>query len=149
MLKNVTRLSLSLFILFSSLSSLTYAGKNTEAFTSSENDHESGKVTLKMIRDADPSFFANDLEHEKNKMGKLSYSLASEKPEKFSSTSPSVVFLRPYVNINENYVDTTVIYTGNGYKVRLNLIIPMNLLSEYGKIFLETMAKEVGRFKAP
>lgn len=134
--------TLTAFALLSSFSVLAHAGK-TEIlnFSSSEKDPETGKVIMKMIRKANPSYFRRDAEHRKNREGKPAYSLYSHGQGE-SQGNKGVSYHSTTVNLKKGSTETSLNYEANGYTMILELKMSGKLLTEEGKVFFCNRAKE-------
>ena len=139
--------TLSAFVLLSSFASLACAGKNEIlGFSSSVSDPETGKVIMKMIRKANPSYFRRDAEHRKNRQGKLAYTLTSNGQGEGPTSPSKVTYSFTSVNLKTGTTKTSPfyegLYEGNSYRLILELEMSGKLLTDKGKTFFERRAKE-------
>jgi hypothetical protein len=139
--------TISALTILSSLSSLAYAGK-TEIlrFSSSEQDPETGKAIMKMIRKANPSYFHRDAEQRTNRQGKPAYTLWSNGQGEGPTSHPKVTYSSTSVNLKEGFTETSLWYMGSGYRLTLELKMSGKLLTDKGKAFFCKRAKENGTF---
>lgn len=134
--------TLSALAILSSLVSIAHAGK-TEIlnFSSSEKDPETGKAIMKMIREANPSYFRGDAEHRKNREGKPAYSLYSNGQGE-SQVTKGVWYHSTTVNLKKGSTETSLNYEANGYTMILELRMSGKLLTKDGKAFFCKRAEE-------
>jgi hypothetical protein len=136
--------TLSAFAVLASVSSFACAGKILD-FSSSDQDPETGKAIMKMIRKANPSYFKRNAEHLTNKEGKLAYTLSSNGQAESSSSKATVNYSFTAFDSTTGVTHTTPVYDGNGYHMILRLEMSGKLLTQEGRNFFSNLSKSQSR----
>lgn len=140
MVKNVIKLSLSVFVLFSSISSQTFADKD-DGFSSSIEDQNTGKTIMKTIKKAYPEFFIKNVESKKNSKEKLLYTITSCRTEQAISKDSYVTFSNTLMNKDARDIETRVCCIEKKQTISLDLVMSEDCLSKKGKKYFEALAR--------